>query len=43
MLRESNPEKYAKLLELQSQYDEVKKSADQFKSEAEGVHKFIPR
>lgn len=42
MMKESNPDKYAKLLELQSQ-DDDEKSSDQLKSGTEGVDKFIPR
>lgn len=42
LLSENNPEKWRKLLELQSNHDDVEKS-DQEKPTAEGVGKFITR
>lgn len=42
MLKENNPEKWSKLLELQSHHDDVKND-DQAKAAMEGVGKFIPR
>lgn len=42
MLKENSPEKWGKLLELQSHHD-AGKNDDKFKAEMEGVEKFIPR
>jgi hypothetical protein len=42
MLKENNPEKWSKLLELQSHHDDVKNN-DQALAGVESVGKFIPR
>lgn len=42
LLKENSPEKWDKLLELQSHHDDGENN-DQFKTDMEGVEKFIPR